>query len=137
MMDHHILHALAAEWSSACWMLVISCMLFSDHHSYALADLYPVPSPEHGASRSMLSNVSGKTTPKLAPLILDVAVCARPDLLRLVARTVRRLLSMSLDRIHPIVSGCSLAIRSASWILFPPGAAHISSTSACGGISTK
>ena len=82
-----------------------------------------MPSPEQGASTSTLSKYSGQRLHKSSGRAHTAAAFATPIRSRLRLNTCARLITGSLQTSTP-----PPAMNAASWVLFPPGAAHKSST---------
>ncbi len=93
------------------------------HHTSRFFRVVAVP--VQGTSAMMASNPGGGNRPKCRPSCCVTTMLASPKRLRLLTSMLRRPETGSLATTTP--SGCK---RSPSWVVFEPGAAHMSRASA-------
>ena len=103
------------------WSLERPCIRVSLHLERTFQSFLIVPSAEQGASRSILSNCMWEAF-SFAASILVTMVFIMPLLSRLYLRAFMRDMFESFAIMRPV-----FCIISAIWVVFEPGAAHVSS----------
>lgn len=125
--------SMSAAWSASSFWMEASSWDFSGVQSLARASSFRnIPSPEHGASRMILSKNSGNALVSLAGVSLVTKMFGMPNSSRLRRRALAREVLMSLATRRPSPLRAAPAA-----VALPPGAAQRSRTLSPGSMGMR